>query len=266
MIIPSDTVLNISYSKLSDIPLPWNTAELYEFACQHGFDGIKGDVTPSLDHKLIMCHDDYFSFDENGRVLEPGKQGIYQRKINELHSDECKQLEYARPNAHEYLGYYARVTELEDLIRICKKYGKFPYITVRDQQIELCVEEILRLLRQDDMTDRCIINSFTPDTLWAMRRNAPNMALSYVWGPDIPLTRDVIDTARALGNCAVCAFIFKEAQAEGSVYEQSRDAIAYAKKNRVVLHLAHGADRDSYRWGLERGFMGFQCLRADAIL
>ena len=38
--------LKISYSTLPDLPIPWNTAELFEAACRLGFDGIKGDVTP----------------------------------------------------------------------------------------------------------------------------------------------------------------------------------------------------------------------------
>ncbi len=63
-------ILNVSYSKLFDIDIPWNSAEVFECACKLDFDGIKGDVTPTKDGKLIMCHDAEFWFDENGRVYK----------------------------------------------------------------------------------------------------------------------------------------------------------------------------------------------------
>jgi glycerophosphoryl diester phosphodiesterase len=61
---PTDNVLKISYSTLPGLPIPWNTAELYEEAARLGFDGIKGDVTPTRDGRLIMCHDSFFSMTE----------------------------------------------------------------------------------------------------------------------------------------------------------------------------------------------------------
>lgn len=60
--------------------------------------------------------------------------------------DECKNLEYALEEAKEHLGYYLKVTELEDLIRVCSEHGKFAYITVRGKQIEMCVDEVYNLL------------------------------------------------------------------------------------------------------------------------
>jgi len=68
-------ILNVSYSKLFDIDIPWNSAEVFECACKLDFDGIKGDVTPTKDGKLIMCHDAEFWFDENGRVYKDRGQG-----------------------------------------------------------------------------------------------------------------------------------------------------------------------------------------------
>ena len=259
-------ILNVSYSKLFDLKnIPWNSAELYDAACKAGFDGVKGDVTPSSDGKLIMCHDSDFGFDENGRVLEPGKEGLYRKNICDMTTDECKKLEYASNEAYENLGYYAKVAELEDLISTCKKYGKFPYITVRDTQIDLCVNEVYRLLKKYDMVNNCIVNSFSEDTLKAMRALDENICLSLVFGPDEPLTRKEVDIASALGNCVVCVFWWKAAQLEGKLYEQSKEAIEYAQEKGVVLHIAHGADKESYGLGLKMGFKGFQCLTSDAF-
>jgi len=263
----NNEVLNISYSTLFDIRIPWNTVELYETACKLGFDGIKGDVCPTSDGKLIMCHDAEFWFDDNGRVFEPGATGVYSKQICDMTYDECKQLEYESEGAKENLGYYGKVAGLEDLIRVCHTYSKFPYITVRDKQIELCVEEVYRLLVKYNMTNQCMINSFTYETLKAVREKDDSICLSYVQDLNNPLTAEMIDTAAELGNCVVCAFwsvtdkrIFDE------MYDKSKTAIEYAKKKEVILYLAHGADKESYRLGIERGFKGFQCTASDAFL
>ena len=258
-------ILNISYSKLYDLDIPWNTTELYRAACDAGFDGIKGDVTPSLDGKLIMCHDSHFAFDENGRVLEPGCEGVTEKNIEDMTYDECKSLEYALTNAYKKFGYYPKVAGLEDLISVCKEKGKFLYITVRDNKIDMCVDEVYRLLTKYDMTRNCIINSFSPDTLTAMRNKDREVCLSLVFGPDEQLTRKEVDIAASLGNCVVCVFWWKAAQLEGKLYEKSKDAIEYAKEKGVVLHIAHGADKESYKHCLGLGFRGFQCLTSDAF-
>ena len=258
-------ILNISYSKLFDLPIPWNTAELYETACELGFDAIKGDVTPSSDGKLIMCHDSYFRLNENGRVLEPGNKGAHMKLIKNMTSKECTALEYANEEAKEYLGYYAKVAELEDLIRICKKHGKIAYITVRDKQIEMCVYEIYRLLQKYNMVDHCIINSFSTDTLNIMKQKVPEIKLSLVFGPNRMLTKRHIDRASALGNCAVCLFWTKDVLLGKEMLRKSQNAIIYAKEKCVELHFAHGHDKESYNFGIECGFSGFQCIKSDAF-
>lgn len=258
-------ILNVSYSCLFDLAIPWNTAELYEAACKAGFDGVKGDVSPSADGKLIMCHDSFFNFDENGRVLYPGETGTTRKDIRDMTAAECTSFEYANESARKNLGYHARVAKLETLVSICKRYGKFPYITVRDREIDLCVHEVWRLLRQYDMTEHCIVNSFSPETLRAMRSLDENVCLSLVFGPHEALSAKQIDIAASLGNCVVCVFETKEEQQTGALYAEAADATRYAEERGVVLHYAHAHDTGSYRLGLSRGFRGFQCLRSDAF-
>lgn len=257
--------LNISYSKLADIPVPFNTHELYEAACGADFDAIKGDVTPSCDARLIMCHDPYFEIDENGRVFEPGSTGVRRVMINELSGEQCMSLEYSSESYRDYLGYYAHVTDLEDLIRLCSSKDKIPYITVRDKEISSCVDEIYRLVVKYDMIDKCIINSFTKETLEAMRKKDPLIQLSLVWGPNKALTKDVVDFALSLGNCVICIFWFKEYQLSGQLYEASREAYEYGQEKGVVFHLAPSDDKESYNWAKNHGFKGAQCSKAEII-
>lgn len=261
----SENVLKISYSTLPDLPIPWNTAELFEAACKLGFDGIKGDVTPSSDGRLIMCHDSFFSMTENGLALEPGDVGVCKKRIYRMTAAQCKNLEYANAQAEAHLGYRAKVAELEDLIRICKQYGKIAYITVRDRRIEQCVDEVYRLLRKYDMTRQCIINSFSVKTLAAMRAKDASIRLSLVFGPNKILTKSHIHKAMSLGNCVVCLFWSRETLMAGHLLEKSKNAIAYAKEKAVELHFAHAWDIESYQVGLRSGFCGFQCTSTTVL-
>lgn len=261
----TDNVLKISYSTLPGLPIPWNTAELYEEAARLGFDGIKGDVTPTRDGRLIMCHDSFFSMTEEGYALEPGDVGAYKKRIYLMRAEECKALEYANEAAMAHLGYRAKVAELEDLIRICKKYGKIAYITVRDRRIESCVDEVYRLLEKYEMKDQCIINSFSFETLSAMRKRNASIRLSLVFGPHKCLTRLHVKCALALGNCAVCVFWTRDELMAGGLLKKSKAAMAYASEKGVPLHLAHAWDEESYRFALVQGFCGFQCTCTEIL-
>lgn len=260
-----ESVLKISYSTLPDLPIPWNTAELFEAACKLGFDGIKGDVTPSSDGKLIMCHDSFFSMTEDGLALEPGDVGVSKKRIYRMTAEQCKNLEYANAQAEAHLGYRAKVAELEDLLRICKQYGKIAYITVRGRQIETCVDEVYRLLEKYDMTRQCIINSFSVKTLAAMREKDASIRLSLVFGPNKILTKHHIQKALSLGNCVVCLFWSRDVLMAGRLLEKSKSAIAYAKEKNVALHFAHAWDPESYQAGLNAGFCGFQCTSTTVL-
>ena len=261
-------VLNISYSKLVDLDIPVNTAEMFEVGCKLGFDGIKGDVCPTSDGKLIMCHDAEFRFDENGRVFESGNTtGVSVKQICDMTYDECTQLEYELESSKAQLGYYAKVVGLEDLIRICHIHSKFAYITVRDKQIQTCVDEVYRLLLKYNMTNQCIINSFTYETLKTVREKDENICLSHVQELDIPVSKEMIDTALELKKCVVCAYwsvnkdgVFDE------MYEKSKEAMEYAKEKGVKLFLAFATNKENHKLAIERGFTGFQCQRSEVLV
>jgi len=261
-------VLYISYSRFFDLPIPWNAVETYETACKSGFNGIKGDVQPTADGKLVMCHYGEFRFDENGRVLEfKRQQCASEKKICDMTYNECKRLEFASEEIKEHLGYYPNVSGLEDLIRVCRNNSKFPYITVRDEQIEVVVNEIFRLLEKYNMTKQCIINSFNYETLKAVRDRDADICISHVQRRNAPLTKEMIDTAASLGNCVVCAFWAMDMpEILDDMYEKSKDAIAYAKEKNVPLHLAQVSNTENLKLGIERGFTGFQCRSSHCIL
>lgn len=261
-------ILHISYSKFWDKPQIFNTVETYQLACDLGYDAIKGDVAVTCDNKLVMCHDSYFKFDEDGRVFDSlvvdSAQGE-QKEIIDMTYDKCMALEYNTPEAKAHLGYYSKVAGLEDLLQVCKENGKIAYITARDLKIKEITEEIYRLLVKYDMVEQCIINSFNYETLETMRSFDSRLFLSQVHGPNTIPTYEEIDRIAKLGKAAICYFWFKDKTLNEDFYNQSKASIAYAKQKGLELHFAHAWDKETYELGVQRGFTGFQCANADVI-
>ena len=56
----------ISYSRLFEDAGSVNTAEHYRYCGSLPFTSIKGDIRPTIDGGIIMCHDPGFTLDENG--------------------------------------------------------------------------------------------------------------------------------------------------------------------------------------------------------
>lgn len=233
------------------------------------FDGIKGDVAVTSDNKLVMCHDSCFVFDENGRVfdsdaVESGVQGE-RKNIVDMTYAECLALEHNSEAVKEHLGYYPKVIGLEDFLKICKENQKLAYITVRVLRMKEITEEIYRLLVKYDMVEQCIINSFTYETLAAMRKLDDRIFLSQVQPPDSVPTKEIVDNLVALGNTAICFAWSKEFVHEDALYNQSKAAIAYAKQKGLVTHFSQVWDKEAYSLSVKRGFVGFQCATACTI-
>lgn len=259
-------VLRVSYSKLFDAPQVFNSAEMYTEACQLGFDAIKGDVAVTSDNKLVMCHDSYFLFDDDGRVfasdeLEGVKGNLPAADIVDMTYAACVALEYRSPSERERLGYYPKVVGLEDYLKICKEYGKIAYITVRDLRIPAITQEIYQLLVQYDMVEQCIVNSFAYETLTALRALDDRLFISQVQPPDTIPTKEILDAIAALGKAAVCYFWFGDS-INDAMYERARDSIAYAKEKGLAVHLAHAWSKEGIEIGVQHGFTGFQCGNA----
>ncbi len=259
--------LLIAYSRLEEIELPQNSAEFFKAACKASFDGIKGDVAVTKDKKLIMCHDDGFLFDENGRFYPPTtyEEECRAELIEKFTFEECINIEFNMPAAFESLGYYAKITDLETFIKICAENGKIAYITLRDKEIDVLVNETYELLKKYNMVERCIINSFSLDTLAAMRKLDKNIPLSNVFGPNIPITKERVDNIIPLGNCILCAFWAIEEVCGDRFYEQSHDAMIYANAKGIELHLAHAFDKETLEKAKANGFTGFQCFSTKVL-
>lgn len=249
-----DSYLYISYSSVSGAGASINTAEMYGYCAKQGFNALKGDVRPTSDGGVIMCHDAGFTFDENGDITKYDADNC--TLISSLTEAECLALKHAGT------GNY--VCNLETYIRICKKYGKIAYITIRDEQIaEVVVPVMYALLDKYRMRTRCIINSFTVASLEAVRAIDSDIMLSrvstYSEGSS-GITTAFVDSAINLGNCRIAIFCFGSSSTDVTVIDNSADAIAYALANDVRVdsgQVGEGISNDDL---MARGICGAQMV------
>lgn len=227
----------VAYSHLSSGDAPYNTEEHFlKCANMGGFTALKGDVRPTLDGGLIMCHDAGYTFDANNKITSYDKNNC--TNILTLTVAQCKALTFAQ----QYENKDCHPIDFETFVCICKKYGLICYVTVRDEAIAATVApETLRILKKYRMLDRCIINSFTKETLEIYRALNPTVMLSMVldhWA--VPTEADV-DYVYSLGNCILNLFTLPLPESEDTrPYEQRLDELLSTQAYADVLDYAYG--------------------------
>lgn len=244
----------VAYSGIRNDKGAINTAEHYRYVGGLPFTFIKGDVRPTSDGGVIMCHDAGFTLDADGRITKFDRNNC--KRILEMTTEQCLALEHAQ----QYDGQYCRIVDIETYIRICKESSKPPFITVRDEEIETLAPTVLKLLEGYGLINSAIINSFTVRTLEIFRQLCPEIRLSNVLPARKPVERSDVETAVRLQNCLLNAFHFtvRDMEAEEATMNASRDAMAYAASKGVDIYQAIVNDASVIKDLMERGFSGAQ--------
>lgn len=225
----------IAYSALRGVGDAWiNSAEHFQLCCsdEFPFTTIKGDVQPTKDGGIIMCHDPGLTLDDEGKVI------AYDAKdntaIHDLTYKQCMKLTYAK----QHNGQDVNVCDFETYISICAEGNKNAYITIRKQKIAVIIKKMMKILRKYHMEDRCIINSFTYDSLALVKKYAPDIQVSWVIGSGL-LTKAKVDKAVGLGNCIITLYEFPASRFGGfKTMENYRGVIDYAREQGITLYAA----------------------------
>ena len=138
-------------------------------------------------------------------------------------------------------------------MKICKKYGKIAYITIRDSYIDEVVSAMFPVLDKYNMRTRCIVNSFTFESLQAVREVDNAITLSQVLGTGENITTTAIDRAVSLGNCQICGFDFPSF---GRFDDIEESVVAYAKEKDIRLYQAQVNSMDDIDMLMEYGISG----------
>lgn len=248
-------VLNIAYSDLTLAPM--NSAEHFYLAAHLGFDALKGDVRITRDNGLILCHDEGFTLDENGRI------GRYDRKCHTRFLDtdfaDVMKLEYAA--YADRMGYHAHVCDFDTYVRICKEEGKIVYATVRDNKIPEMIAGVIKTLRKYGMEEHAIINSFTYESLCEIRRHSDIIPVSNVFDIGYMPTREDIDRLEVLGN-SICALFWYTFGRDDSHWAEADELMAYAAAKGVTMHMAIIPSFAVRSECIAHGIQGFHLYRA----
>lgn len=235
--IPWGGFLNIAYSALWSYG-PINTEMVYETAGFFGFDAIKGDVQISADNVLIMCHDSGFTLDENGKIITYDASN--NTPIRTMQSADILALEHAMND----LG--AHPCTIDDYLRICAKWGKVAFVTIRDADIDVIAPILLAALKRWNLQHKAIINSFTLASLKKVR----NLD-RYVWVNLVTeglLSDKHYSNAADLYPCALSPYSTNAygVTAEGLLaeYNQMATVVEKCKENGIPVLTAGGYTRE----------------------
>lgn len=254
----------IAYSSVGETDCKINTAEHYRHCGKMEYTSLKGDIRPTADGGLVMCHDAGFTLNEDGFVVKYDRNNPNNRLIRDMTTAQCLSL------VHEGEGGN-KVVDFETYIRICKRYGKIAFITIRDQYMEDAVPAMFAVLDKYKMRKHCIVNSFTVESLEAVRAVDPDIMLSNVLPARKLITKEDIDRADQLGNCLICGFMFsftdypEDANGDGVIdgfdaLELSREALEYAREKDIRIYSAINRSFDHIDRLMQYGVMGVQML------
>ena len=167
---------------------------------------------------------------------------------------ECLALEHNSTGNH--------VCDFEAYLRICKKYGKIAYITIRNEHIDdIVVPKMFEYLDKYSMRDCCIVNSFTLATLKSVRNTDTYIMLSYMSDfstGTAGIKKSFVDQAISLGNCRVGIFAFSSSSDDVSLLESSKEAIQYAIQNDIRVDVAITGNKISIDDLMDYGIVGAQ--------
>ena len=191
--------IEISYSSIGIAAT--NSLETYISAGHFGFPVCKGDVRPTSDDKLIMCHDAGFTFDGNGRITTYSAGNS--TAIRSLTHDQCMEFEFDERATATENNHYQKVTDIDGFLDVCKQYNMIAFVTVRDEYIDVVCAEVLAALKRHSMMERAIINGYTPKTLTLMRMMSDSIPLSFIMNNDFALSEAVVNRFATFGNSAI---------------------------------------------------------------
>ena len=121
---------------------------------------------------------------------------------------------------------------------------------------------MLKVLRKYRMESHSIVNSFTYETLCAVRKLSDVIPLSWVQGRNKPLSREMVDKMLPLAPSIVTLFLCPGNEMFESYFEASSDCFEYASENDVQVFMAIIYKYSEYAYSQMRGIQGMQIGRA----
>lgn len=222
----------IAYSNIQGSGMSINTLEHFEWCAKKPvFKSIKADMQLTSDGKIILCHDDGFTLDQNGKVTTFDANNC--TLIHDMTYAECVALQHAGTDQH--------VCGIDAVLKTCKKYGKNLYITLRNNYYQDTFDALLPLLKQYNFESNTIINAYpqNDEKCNYIRSKSTKISICYTCSANVNQFAKAVNTCIGLGNCILAPFSFNGGTVDIiNTLAPIQSSIDRAKENGVRVYAA----------------------------
>ncbi|MBR4674623.1 MAG: hypothetical protein IKP00_09175 [Victivallales bacterium] len=185
----------------------WGNTEMhFRKGVEEGFDAFKADMRLSSDGEIVLCHDEGFTYDDNGRITRFDKNNY--EAIHDMPLEKILKLEYNIP----FQGQYLHPCTLDAMLAVCAEHGKTAYLTFRPEAWrEDIAKRLAELLVKHNMQHRTIINMFLGEnvartTKQVVTKYIPGLVFCHTQRGNVPLTKELIDASATEGYQIICLY------------------------------------------------------------
>lgn len=146
-----------------------NTVESFIAAGCGKYYGIESDITLLKDGHMIIYHDD-----DLNRLA-----GI-NRYIRDLTKEEVTEIKLNKKT--NYHTYDYQIASPLEYLRICKHYKKVPVIDIKWGFTTEKIDELMDILKAEEMYDKSIIICYTMDIVLYIRKKYPDYKVQFLVG------------------------------------------------------------------------------------
>lgn len=146
-----------------------NTIESFIAAGCGKYYGIETDFTLIKDESVIIYHDD-----DLNRLA-----GI-NRNTRDLTIEEAKEIKLNKKGTYHTYDY--KIASPLEYLRICKHYEKIPVIDIKWGFTTEDIDELMKLLIEEEMYHQSIIICYTMEIVLYIRRNYPDYQVQFLMG------------------------------------------------------------------------------------
>ena len=157
-----------------------NSAAAFEAAGRRSYWGIETDVHVTKDGQFIIIHDD-----TTGRVATKNLP------VERTDFDALRALRL-RVGCGQQQPSDQQLPTLPEYIRICKAYGKFSVLELKNPLHPRYIDGIIALIREEGWLDRTVFISFSLENLIHLRARLPWQPAQFLVETPIAGLRDIL--------------------------------------------------------------------------
>ena len=251
-------VMNIQYSVLPGYRgkwrLPGNSELHFRLSMEDGFDGLKADMRLSKDGEIVLCHDEGYTYNADGRITRFDKNNY--EAIHDMPLEKILALEFETP----FKGEYLHPCKLDTMLEICRKTGAVAYLTLRPENWRAdTAKRMAELVLAHKMEKRTIINLFVGNK-WSVSSCTsciPNLVYCNTRRGNEPLTRELIDSSATEGYQIICLYFTNQLESI------TPELVEYAASKGIRIWNWAVGNREKAEAAIARGVSGFQMCSRD---